>query len=570
MSPDFTKTQGGLGIASVPVHQKTREGRDAMHSLPFDTSPQFPSQRDLNTDRRRVVPDGSSNKIASVSVTVKLAVDFQSTAGKVGSQLREVFVKDLQHDLARASGWDVGLSQGAAPENFRVKMVAPGSVITDVDILEQSSGGSADPWLVATTLYWQQSDPNSALLSGILTKHLTSLSVNQSTDRQWTDQTKFPSKFSRKSPSNSGDKQQDANSKNEARVALPAAGRTEQDLASARLEYLEVKPDMATTVMGDWTDGGESMSASLSSPVTQNEPMTTMGDFSANSSWEMSPSWTEHHHPRPPTPPKGRPPTPPRGRLSLSASPNVLRRSMTPESDYSVDKNSSQNSSYTPQGESIVMSAEMVYFDEDSGVVPAHEGKDSKRITFTSSNDRKASAIQTSRESSSNPSASSKKGHSLTEHADNFNPVTVMGDWDFMAGMSDDLDLSGMSPSSLGQPPLRALPDLPKSKAMDGQFPPRKPLPGISISQTDLKTGANPVGRDGALTVNGGPGMMDADAHRLMTFRINTEAAATMRGVNTLLAVLQARNDAADAKIRSQENLIAQRGESIRNLAVGA
>jgi len=64
--------------------------------------------------------------------------------------------------------------------------------------------------------------------------------------------------------------------------------------------------------------------------------------------------------------------------------------------------------------------------------------------------------------------------------------------------------------------------------------------------------------------------MMDADAHRLMTFRINTEAAATMRGVNTLLAVLQARNDAADAKIRSQENFIAQRGESIRNLAVGA
>jgi hypothetical protein len=261
----------------------------------------------------------------------------------------------------------------------------------------------------------------------------------------------------------------------------------------------------------------------------------------------------------------------------LGGSPSVLPEPITSQSDYSLDKSGSRSSSNSPQQESIMMSAEMVYFDENSGVVPAQQGRASKKITFYTTDDPQPSVIQAPRESSSNPSATSKRGQSLTEYADNFNPVTVMGDWDFMGTiLSGNLDLSGMSDSNLGQPPLRALPDVPKSKE-----PPQKPLPGITLfqaelSKADLKTKTHAVGTDGALPVTGGPGIQDAypgyalshdrDTHRLMTLRINSEAVATMRGVNTLLAILQARNDAAEIKLRSQANVIAQRGECVLNL----
>jgi hypothetical protein len=664
---DFTKTKGGLGKNSVPMREReeARERRDTMHSVSFNASPPVTMQHEPKpkssyivapppvqrspplpapsppnaVPRANAIPrtmtltpkkvklalapiSSEREKVSSVPMTLKLAVDFQSTAGKVGSQLREVFMKDLQHDLARASGWDVGLSQGAPPENFQIKMVAPGSVIADIDILRESSEGSADPWLVAAVIYQQQSDPNSTLLSGILTKHLTSLSVNSFTDGQWVDQVKYASMADRKPSSISGNNVRDGKGDNVQRVVednnraaiftnpvkivgggqgpllqegctlssqtprqqeLHVAEKAASDKASTRFERLEVKPDLATTVMGDWTDGGESMSAS-SSP---NKSMTIMGDFGDNSPEIFPPS--EHHQRRPPTPPKWRqrPPTPPKSNLSLGelasavkmlgGSPSILQEPITSQSDYSLDKSGSRSSSNSPQRESIMMSAEMVYFDENSGVVPAQQGRASKKITFYTTDDPQPSVIQAPRESSLNPSATSKRGQSLTEYADNFNPVTVMGDWDFVGTiLSGNLDLSGMSDSSLGQPPLRALPDVPKSKD-----PPQKQLPGITLfqaelSKADLKTSTHPVGTDGALPVIGGPGMLDAypgyalshdrDTHRLMTLRINTEAVATMRGVNTLLAILQARNDAAEIKLRSQANVIAQRGECVLNL----
>jgi hypothetical protein len=115
--------------------------------------------------------------------------------------------------------------------------------------------------------------------------------------------------------------------------------------------------------------------------------------------------------------------------------------------------------------------------------------------------------------------------------------AAARANWDVMGDfVHNDLNLSGLS----SDPPPRPLPDAPHG-------PPNRPLPALK----------------GCSTSGSGPWSKDAHA---MNFRIGTEAVATMRGVNTLLAILQARNDAAEAKIRNSEDMVSERDSRIAML----
>lgn len=116
-------------------------------------------------------------------------------------------------------------------------------------------------------------------------------------------------------------------------------------------------------------------------------------------------------------------------------------------------------------------------------------------------------------------------------------PTAATADWYVMGDfVQDNLNLSGLS----SDPPPRPVPDAPHG-------PPNRPLPA-------LKSGNR-------------SGPFSKDVHA-MNLRVGTEAVATMRGVNTLLAILQARNDATDAKIRSLEDMVSERDSRIAMLSL--
>ena len=64
---------------------------------------------------------------APVSMTVKLELDFDETAGEEGSEKRDEFERAMKHDLA--------LAAGVAPEQFVIMSLARGSVIVSVQVL---------------------------------------------------------------------------------------------------------------------------------------------------------------------------------------------------------------------------------------------------------------------------------------------------------------------------------------------------------------------------------------------------------------------------------------------------
>jgi len=543
----------------------------------------------------------------SATITLKLGIDFQSTAGKIGSQLRAVFEQDLQHDLARASGWTEESLHGIPPENFHIKMVAPGSVIVDTEIQADPTGAGPDPWLVAENIQEQESDPNSLLRSGILTKHTTAVTVNNRLDRPVAGKLKLtPKKFEPHTDLNNsrGSHLVDPHpvhctsldiprSIRKGNFALPRSQRgimspdlrgkyvadIEEDsikvgtttqtpsppttapdpLAISRSQYIEVAPDLATTVMGDWALGTDS-EGSFTSPTSRDGSRTITRDLGS---------------PKPPTPPRAphtpRPPTHPRGRLSLVDTPRELPHSASPHSENENKLSRSRSRSEERHQEfsapaskpklhsgPVLMSAEMVYYDENKGVIAAPRGKKDKIILKVNDNLKSTQPYLTT---SSNPSSFGNRNLVPSYEATaNPDPVTVMADWYSVMGdfVPEDLDLSGLSG---GEPPLRPLPQLPNpdENINLGDGPPNKPLPKVNA---DITSSGTLRATDG-----GAVGAVDEDLHRLMTYRINSEAAATMRGINTLLAVLQARNDAAEAKIRGQDNLISERGIHVQTLA---
>ena len=113
---------------------------------------------------------------ASAFISIKLEVDYDLTAGAVGSQLRQAFENDLKHDLAYASGWDRNGHQGIPPKNFGITMIARGSVLVDLEIFGEGSG--LNPRSVAERLQSQVSDPHSLLKLGIVTRSTISITLS--------------------------------------------------------------------------------------------------------------------------------------------------------------------------------------------------------------------------------------------------------------------------------------------------------------------------------------------------------------------------------------------------------
>jgi hypothetical protein len=70
---------------------------------------------------------------------------------------------------------DLSNASQVAATSFHITKVSAGSVIVDAEILPQPSGRGPDPQTVALNLTAQSQDPHSPLRSGILTRHVTTV-----------------------------------------------------------------------------------------------------------------------------------------------------------------------------------------------------------------------------------------------------------------------------------------------------------------------------------------------------------------------------------------------------------
>ncbi len=104
---------------------------------------------------------------APVQLTMMLDIPFHET-GEEGSSKREAFKRDVEKDLAKASGLPA--------ENFKITKLSAGSVIVDMTILPDPRGAIA-PSAVARNLEQQAADPNSLLRSGKLTSKTQTIQV---------------------------------------------------------------------------------------------------------------------------------------------------------------------------------------------------------------------------------------------------------------------------------------------------------------------------------------------------------------------------------------------------------
>jgi hypothetical protein len=106
----------------------------------------------------------------SVSLQLRLALDFVTFAGAPGSSVRAAFEQALARDLSYAAV--------VPPDVFRIKAIAPGSVVVELEIRADSSGQvAARPADVAAELQRQSADTRSRLRSGSLTRYIAGLAV---------------------------------------------------------------------------------------------------------------------------------------------------------------------------------------------------------------------------------------------------------------------------------------------------------------------------------------------------------------------------------------------------------
>jgi hypothetical protein len=118
--------------------------------------------------RLRDIGGGDLCDTTPVEMTITLSLDF-SAAGKAGSAQRETFNDNLTQDLSNASG--------LAPHLFEVVRVSAGSIIVDTLVHPDSADRDLNPMLVATKLQKQANQPNSPLLSGLLTRHCEGIAL---------------------------------------------------------------------------------------------------------------------------------------------------------------------------------------------------------------------------------------------------------------------------------------------------------------------------------------------------------------------------------------------------------
>ena len=105
----------------------------------------------------------------TIMIQIKLALDF-SAAGKAGSAQRRSFNDNLTQNLSNASG--------LAPHLFEVVRVSAGSIVVDTLVHpDPSADRDISPMIVATNLQKQAQQPNSPLLSGLLTRHCVGIAL---------------------------------------------------------------------------------------------------------------------------------------------------------------------------------------------------------------------------------------------------------------------------------------------------------------------------------------------------------------------------------------------------------
>jgi hypothetical protein len=266
--------------------------------------------------------------------------------------------------------------------------------------------------------------------------------------------------------------------------------------------------------------------------------------------------------------------------------------------------NPSHNSQPKTSAGPIIMSSEMVFYDEDQGIEPMQKSMSTKVMLSVCEAEPKSlkqyvidNAPKQEEEAVPNRAAAAKMkgvlnastdtekdqedqskiwrkgGSQLSEHSTDFNTMTSMEDinaWDFLGDYipdDPDGDLSGMSET--GMDILAKLDAQPIIDNLDASDAEKK----VAIAK--LRTILEPPIAAAGLTweeflahiqsILAGLEEGGADAtHRMMAMRIKAEVAATMRGVNTLLALLQARDKAAQTKLRTQEIMLAEKGINIR------
>ena len=294
-------------------------------------------------------------------------------------------------------------------------------------------------------------------------------------------------------------------------------------------------------------------------------------------------------------------------KLNRHEIPNKIPRISSQKADeeaLAITGNPSHNSQPKTSAGPIIMSSEMVFYDEDQGIEPMQksmstkvmlsvceaEPKSLKQYVIDNAPKQQEEAVpnraaaakmkgvlNASRETEKDQEDQSKfwrkGGSQLSEHSTDFNPMSSMEDlnaWDFLGDfIPDDLDgdLSGMSET--GMDILAKLDAQPIINNLDASDAEKK----VAIAK--LRTILEPPIAAAGLTweeflahiqsILAGLEEGGADAtHHMMAMRIKAEAAATMRGVNTLLALLQARNKAAQTKLRTQEIMLAEKGINMR------
>ena len=104
----------------------------------------------------------------AVPMTVKLGMDFKA-AGDEGSLQRSKFEKDLVLDFATASG--------VAADRFKIRKLAPGSVLVGVDIYPEPCGHGPSAAEVSEGLERQADDPSSALRRSKVTSLVSDIAL---------------------------------------------------------------------------------------------------------------------------------------------------------------------------------------------------------------------------------------------------------------------------------------------------------------------------------------------------------------------------------------------------------
>jgi hypothetical protein len=381
MSPDFSKTHGGLGLRKIPLQFRSEmtpqrhigricvpQNSSNIGVIPLERAwPMTSSEKSINqipriqpsivfsphVAEKQAHRENKGRSPTFAIITIALDVQFHTTAGKLGSRLRSAFEGTLKRDLAIASGWEEHGHGGLPPSNFRVRMVAPGSVVADVEILADPLADMRDPWDVAADLQRQVRDPRSLLLSGILTKHTTSITSNLPKDY------KIAQANSMRRNNEVIQRGRD--------FAGNAVGRAPPIHSDVDFHTQISMIEISKTLIRSPSDGETSQS--------RGEQQDSVVELDEN---ELSPRPHRSSEPMLSKDTKTA-----SGRVGFLDSPRVLRHSVVSKRGQDVERSTQSPSSNqghpnsTLDSSAVLLSANMVYFDEDEGVIATRPGKNS-------------------------------------------------------------------------------------------------------------------------------------------------------------------------------------------------